>query len=62
MARSRENKVGPSQLFDVTQPLELRGVYDSNEEWVQLHMAVDGIIEHLAEVKTTNRHENTRRY
>lgn len=42
------NKVAPSKLLDVSKSLELRGVNDFDEKWVQLHMPVDGIIKHLA--------------
>ena len=53
VGRSGEDKVGPSQLLDVSQSLELRCVNDSDEKWVQHHMPVDRIIKDLAGDKTT---------
>lgn len=53
VGRSRKHIVSPSKLLDVSQSLELRCVYDFDEERVQLHVSVDGIIENLEEDRTT---------
>lgn len=50
---SWKNEVGPPELLDVAQSLELRCVYDGDEKRVQLHMAVNGIIENLAQDSKT---------
>lgn len=52
VGRSGENKVGPPELLDVTEPLELRRVDDSDEQRVHLHVAVDGIVEHLEDTSS----------
>lgn len=57
---SWKNEVGPPELLDVAQSLELRCVYDGNEKRVQLHMAVNGIIEHLAQDRKTGGYLNTK--
>lgn len=49
---SRKHHVRGSQLFDVPQPLELRGVDDSHQQRMELDVAVDRIIEHLSTSKT----------
>lgn len=45
--RSGENKVGPSELLDVSQSLELGGVDDFDEKRVQLDVTMDGVIKNL---------------
>lgn len=50
---SWKNEVGPPELLDVAQSLELRRVYDGDEKRVQLHMAVNGIVEHLVQDRKT---------
>lgn len=60
--RAGENKVGPSELLEVSQSLELRCVDDFDEEWVQLHLPVDGIVEHLAERQDTRRQMYTQHW
>lgn len=57
---SWKNEVGPPELLDVAQSLELRRVYDGHEKRVQLHMAVNWIIEHLTQDRKTAGHLNTK--
>lgn len=57
---SWKNKVGPPELLDVAQSLELRCVYDGDEKRVQLHMTVNWIIEHLAQDRKTAGYLNTK--
>lgn len=45
---SWEDKVGPAELLDVSQSLELGCVDDLDEERVQLDVTVDGVVKHLA--------------
>lgn len=45
--RSREDIVAAPQLLDVSKPLELRRVDDSDKEGVELNMAMDRIIKYL---------------
>ena len=47
VCRSREHPIASPELFDVPQPLELRGVNDLHHQWVELDVAVDRVIEHL---------------
>lgn len=49
MAATRVHKVRATQLFDVTQTLELRSVNDPHHQWVELNVAVHRVIEHLQE-------------
>lgn len=44
---SRKDEVGSSELLQVPEPLELRRVDDPDEQRMQLHVAVDGIVKHL---------------
>jgi hypothetical protein len=46
---SREDKVCSSQLLNVAEPLELRGVDDTDQQRMHLYMAMDGVIKHLQE-------------
>lgn len=43
-----KHQVGAAQLLDVSQSLELRRVDDGDQQWVELHVAVDGVVEHLS--------------
>lgn len=45
---SREDKVGPAELLDVSQSLELGCVDDLDEERVKLNVTVDGVVKDLA--------------
>lgn len=45
---SGENKVGPAQLLDVSQSLELGCVDELGEKRVQLNVTMDGVIKDLA--------------
>ncbi len=47
VGRPGEHQVGSSQLLDVAQPLELRRVYEAQQQRVQLDVSVDGVVEHL---------------
>lgn len=47
--RSGVDEVAAAELLQVSQPLELRRVDDLDEQRVERHRAVDGIVEHLAE-------------
>lgn len=42
-----EDQVRSSQLLDVAEPLELRRVYELDQQGVQLNVAMDGVVEHL---------------
>ena len=44
---SREDEVAPSQLSEEAETLELWGVDDLHTKWVNLYVAMDGVIEHL---------------
>ena len=43
----RVNKVAGAQLLQVTQSLNLRGVNDFHHQWVELHVTMHWVIEHL---------------
>lgn len=61
MGCSGKNKVGPSKLLDVSEPLELRCVNDFDKKRMQLHVSVDWIIEHLKRLEKhyiRNPHQN----
>lgn len=45
---SGEDKVGPAELLDVSQSLELGCVDDLDEKRVQLDVTVDGVVKDLA--------------
>ena len=47
VGRPWEDKVAAAELLDEPEPLELRCVYDSDQEGVESYMAVDWIIEYL---------------
>ena len=49
---SREDPVATSQLFDVPQPLELRGVNDLYHQGVQLNVTMDRVIKNLHKIVT----------
>lgn len=44
---SGKNKVGPAELLDVSQSLELGRVDDLDEKRVELNVTMDGVIEDL---------------
>lgn len=44
---TRKHHVGPAQLLDVAQPLELRSVDDANQQRRNLNVAVYGVTEDL---------------
>lgn len=56
---SGENKVGPSELLDVSQSLELGGVDDFDEKRVQLDVAMDGVIKNLEGHTSIINHQKT---
>ena len=49
MGGSREDEVCSSQLLNVAEPLELRGVDDTDQQRMHLYMSMDGVIKHLQE-------------
>ena len=49
MRCSGEYEVGPSELLDVPQSLELRCVYDFDQKRVEFNVSVDGVIKDLKE-------------
>ncbi len=50
---TRIHQVCSSQLFNVSQSLELRSVDDLHQQGVQLHMSMNRVIEDLQEKKTS---------
>lgn len=53
MRGSRKNKVGATQLLDVPEALELRGVDDPNKQGMQFNVPMNRIIKNLWEKKQT---------
>ena len=51
MTCSGENVVGPSELLDVSQSVELRCVYDFDQKMWECNVSMDGVIKHLKEKK-----------
>ena len=47
MSGPRVDKVAGAQLLQVTQALKLRGVHDFHQQWVELHVTMHRVIEHL---------------
>ena len=43
-------------MFELPETLELRGVYHSHKERVELHVAVHTIVKHLKKVYTIAKH------
>ncbi len=56
VGRPGEHQVGSSQLLDVAQPLELRRVYEAQQQRMQLDVSVDGVVEHLCTHTHTHTH------
>lgn len=57
---SWEDKVGPAQLLDVPQSLELGCVDDLDEKRVQLNVTVDGVVKDLAgDASAPSQHRET---
>ncbi len=59
VGRPGEHQVGSSQLLDVAQPLELRRVYEAQQQRMQLDVSVDGVVEHLRTHTHTHTHTHT---
>lgn len=53
---SWKHQVGSTQLLDVAQSLELRRVDDGHQQGVELHVAMDGVIEHLTQHRRRRDH------
>lgn len=59
---ARKHLVGTAQLLDVAQPLELGRVDDGHQQRVELHVAVDRVVEHLGAPGGRETHDHHRLY